>query len=223
VPVITMASIKGGAGKSTLTLVLAGAFAADGYRVDIIDADRAGRLLDWAKGPARRDNITVRSADEHSIQDEIARSKREGANVTLVDVEGTANVTMIFAAGASDLVLIPANPSTLDVTDALKTQKMIRNAGTHAGRTIPHGLVWSRVPSVKSREMALLDKDVADAGLPVLGAVYERTPYKAMFSYSTTLEGLDRTLVPNVEKSIIDAGKLALSAVAFLKTARAAA
>ena len=38
-PVIAMASSKGGCGKSTTALILAGAYAADGYTVHIIDAD----------------------------------------------------------------------------------------------------------------------------------------------------------------------------------------
>lgn len=222
-PVITMASSKGGSGKSTLALVLAGAFAVDDYKVHIIDADRAGRLLDWAKGEFRPANITVSAADEETIQDEIARAKRNGANVVLVDVEGTANLTIAWAAGASDLVLIPANPSTQDVTDALRTQRLLHRSAQNGGRQIPHALVWSRVPSVRSRDMSQLEKQVAEAGLPIIGSVYERTAYKALFSYQTTLDKMDPKEVPALEKSTREAGHLALNAVAFIKSQKAAA
>lgn len=222
-PVITMASSKGGSGKSTLAVILAGAFAADDYKVHIIDADRAGRLIDWAKGDYRPQNITVSAADEDTIQDEIARAKKDGADIVLVDVEGTANLTIAWAAGASDLVLIPANPSTQDVTDALKTQRLLHRSAQNGARQIPHALVWSRVPSVRSRDMAQLEAQVAEAGLSIIGSVFERTAYKAMFSYQTTLDRMDPKEVPALDKSAREAGQLALNAVAFIKSQKAAA
>ena len=47
--VIAAANSKGGCGKSTTILILAGEYAAQGYRVHIIDADPKKRLIRWAQ------------------------------------------------------------------------------------------------------------------------------------------------------------------------------
>lgn len=46
-PVVALASSKGGCGKSTTALILASAIVAAGYKVRIIDADRSARLAKW--------------------------------------------------------------------------------------------------------------------------------------------------------------------------------
>ena len=53
-PVIAFASTKGGAGKSTASLLLAGELAAAGARIVLIDADLSRRpLVAWSKLPGR--------------------------------------------------------------------------------------------------------------------------------------------------------------------------
>ncbi|WP_399677509.1 AAA family ATPase, partial [Xenophilus sp.] len=47
--VIALLNQKGGAGKTTLSTHLAGAFASQGQRVTLIDADPQGSALDWAQ------------------------------------------------------------------------------------------------------------------------------------------------------------------------------
>ncbi|CAD7341784.1 ParA family protein [Sphingomonadales bacterium 56] len=53
-PVVALASSKGGCGKSTTALILASAIVAAGYKVRIIDADRSARLAKWALSTAEQ-------------------------------------------------------------------------------------------------------------------------------------------------------------------------
>jgi chromosome partitioning protein len=208
-PVIALASSKGGCGKSTAALILAGAYAADGYTVHIIDADRSGRLFKWAAFGTKPAAITASQADEKNLRQEVERA-RQVADVVLIDVEGSANTSVAFAIGYADVVIVPANPSAPDVEDAISTVKLVRDMGGVARRTIPHALLWSRVPTaIRSREMEALAAQIRQGRIPVLGRVHERTAYKSLFSYATTLDHVPPAEVPGVEKAKAEAATLA--------------
>ncbi len=51
--IVALLNQKGGVGKTTLSLHLAGELAAHGARVMLIDADPQGSSLDWAEQRAR--------------------------------------------------------------------------------------------------------------------------------------------------------------------------
>src|SRR5437899_12774792 len=51
--IVTLLNQKGGVGKTTLALHLAGAWAAQGKRVTVIDADPQGSALDWSAQRAK--------------------------------------------------------------------------------------------------------------------------------------------------------------------------
>ncbi len=219
-PVIALASSKGGCGKSTTALILAGAFAADGYRVHIIDADRSGRLARWAEVGAKPEAITASRADDKSMRAEIERA-RAAADVVLIDVEGSANMSVALAIGYADAVLVPANPSAPDVEDAIATVALIRDTEGMARRRIPHGLVWSRVPpAIRSREMDALAAQVGEGGIPVVGQVHDRTAYKSLFSFATTLDQLPAGEVPGIPKAQAEAAQLAEAVVDLIRAAQ---
>src|SRR5271169_2035674 len=69
--VILAANCKGGCGKSTTILILAGGYAAQGYQVHVIDADPKKRLVKWAATNAKPKAITVSEANSATIRGEI--------------------------------------------------------------------------------------------------------------------------------------------------------
>jgi len=108
--VIAAANSKGGCGKSTTILILAGEYAAQGCRVHIIDADPKKRLVRWAQAGVKPDRITVSEANVGSMRDEIEKA-RTRAEVVLIDVEGTANAALTLAVAYANLVIVPATIS----------------------------------------------------------------------------------------------------------------
>jgi chromosome partitioning protein len=218
-PVIALASSKGGCGKSTAALILAGAYASDDYTVHIIDADRSGRLFKWASFGSKPASITASQADEKNLRQEVEKA-RKAADVVLIDVEGSANASVAFAIGYADVVIVPANPSAPDVEDAISTVKLVRDMGGVARRLIPHALLWSRVPTaIRSREMDSLEAQIGEGGIPVIGRVHERTAYKSLFSYATTLDHLPQSEVPGVEKAKAEAAILAAAVGELIRSA----
>jgi chromosome partitioning protein len=206
--VIAAANSKGGCGKSTTILILAGEYAAQGYRVHIIDADPSKRLLKWAQVGAKPQSITVSEATAATMRHEI-ESAREAADVVLIDVEGSANAALTLAVAYATLVLVPATISPPDVEDGIATISLIQDMAHASRRQIPHGFLWSNVPpAIRSREMMNLEAQVTEAKIPVIGRIFQRSAFSSLFSFATTLDELPPSEVSGIDKAKADAIRL---------------
>jgi len=206
--VIAAANSKGGCGKSTTILILAGEYAAQGCRVHIIDADPKKRLIRWAQAGVKPDSITVSEATASNMRDEIEKA-RTCAEVVLIDVEGTANAALTLAVAYANLVIVPATISPPDVEDGLATIKLIQDMAHASRRHIPHGFLWSNVPpAIRSREMINLEAQVAEANIAVIAKVFQRSAFAALFSFATTLDQLPPSEVAGIDKAKGDAIRL---------------
>ena len=134
-PVIAFASPKGGAGKTTSSLILATSLVAHtqnpNFRVVIIDGDNNHPHIDWANANAdtlnRPRNLEIMAApSEAMIMDEIKAAKAR-ANFVLVDLEGAATALLTYAITLADFVVVPLQGSKLDGTQARKIVKLMEN------------------------------------------------------------------------------------------------
>jgi chromosome partitioning protein len=200
--VITLASPKGGCGKSTAAIVLAGQFAEQGYRVRIIDADPKQRVARWAAAGTIPESISVITADAKTLVGIIRAAELEN-DVVLIDVEGSANMTVPLAIAHAHYVAIPANPSAADVEDAIETVALVNDIPNTSGRPPVHAVLWTRVPTgFRTREFTALAKQLDEAGIPVCPVVLsERSAYKSLISYGTTLDRLPKDEVPSLDKA----------------------
>src|SRR5262245_30378935 len=113
-PTIVFANPKGGAGKSTSTVILATQLARAGGTVTILDADRNKPIVYWGRLKEIPPKITIEHAtSETTILDEIDAAARKTTFV-LVDLEGTASMMVGLAISQADLVIIPVQGSMLD-------------------------------------------------------------------------------------------------------------
>ena len=172
--VLTVASQKGGSGKTNLVRNLVVHFALDGYTVGLVDADLiqqhsseffANRCREGARDvwTARDDipNISVGIWDRSSSHlpsksvivtpqvdentiGEAIQTLADSVDVVICDLQGTASVAMIYAIHYADLVLIPVQPSNDDLKSAYSTARHVAQAGRSARREIPYRIVISR-------------------------------------------------------------------------------
>src|SRR5258708_21385281 len=114
--IVALLNQKGGVGKTTLALHVAGAWAAQGKRVVVIDADPQGSALDWSEqrakeGLPRLFGVVRLARDTLRVEaPEIARD----FNHVLIDGSSRIAALMRSAMLAADLALVPAQPSPFD-------------------------------------------------------------------------------------------------------------
>lgn len=117
--IFTVAQQKGGAGKTTLAAHLAVAWTAAGKRVAILDIDPQQSLTIWyrlreqAMGDAGA-GLLANQVHGWRVAREVDRLAREH-DIVLVDSPPHAETEARVAIRAADLVLVPVQPSPMDI------------------------------------------------------------------------------------------------------------
>lgn len=122
--IITFATSKGGAGKSTLARNFAAHWINIGMKVAIIDADPQGSIIGRhdPEGPLKE--LIVIAQPEESVSGIIEEIKNN-FDFVLVDTGGFRNRTTVRALVSTNLAIIPLKPSADDVAGALETHQLI--------------------------------------------------------------------------------------------------
>ena len=127
--VLTMAQQKGGAGKTTLVAQLAVAFAAQGRKVALVDIDPQGSLARWfnireAAGKAQTMSLTAVTG----WRAQAAVDKLKASNdLILVDSAPHAEIEAKIAVRVADLIIVPVQPSPLDLWATEPTLALARS------------------------------------------------------------------------------------------------
>jgi chromosome partitioning protein len=218
-PVIVTASSKGGAGKSTMTLILAQALDAMGATVTIIDADPNRPILRWRSGQSASTVEVVGDVTESSII-RVIREHSAVRQFVLVDLEGTANRLVSRAITQADLVLIPLQASALDSNEAGRAVALIKEEEEALdGRTIRFRIIMTRTsPLITTKIEGGIIQALKDAEIPLMQVrLHERQAYKAIFVRKLALSELDET-ISGLPAAIENAERLAEEVVELITT-----
>lgn len=150
---LTIASTKGGVGKSTFTINLATELMRLGHKVAVLDADPQNTISKWNKVReymiSQGENLQplfVASAQGESLI-EIALMKREQGYITLIDSPGVNDSSMRAALLRSDYVITPAPPSPVDLWEVETLIQVVKKLSDIQRRRIPIMLLFNKVPT----------------------------------------------------------------------------
>lgn len=141
--VFTVAQQKGGAGKTTLAAHLAIAWSQTGRRVAVVDIDPQGSLTAWfqarAQAMANAPGLVHSQITGWRTQKEVERLSREN-DVVVIDSPPHAETEAKIAVRVASLVLVPVQPSPMDLWATRPTLELART------EKVPVLLVFNRVP-----------------------------------------------------------------------------
>lgn len=125
--IVSFLNQKGGVGKTTLAVHVADALARRNKKVLLIDADPQGSALDWAAARVGEPLFPVAGLPRASIHKELPNLAK-GYDVVVIDGPPRVYDVARSAIMASDLVLVPVQPSPYDVWAAKEIIDLIVEA-----------------------------------------------------------------------------------------------
>jgi chromosome partitioning protein len=181
--IITLASSKGGVGKSTLTGCLAGVWAADGDTVHIVDLDNNRTVSRWfADAGQRPKNISVSAPDPTGLTEHLADLAAASApDLILIDVAGTYERALTVAVARAHLTLIPASPTEADIYEASRVAHHITSVFQAFDREPLYRLLLNRVQPLSSGAQLFTTLQIVRLQLPRLKTrIMQRAAYEEL-------------------------------------------
>ena len=172
--VITVASRKGGSGKSTLTAHLAAYANKASRRCLLIDADPQGSLTLWHS--LRKSGEPLLRSATRGVDSLIKAARQADLEWVFIDTPPQASGIVNDAINAATLVVIPARPSVFDVDAVKETIAYARE------RRKPYAIVLNGAPprrgNAESPIVATARESLDELKAPVWsGQISHRTTY----------------------------------------------
>lgn len=184
--ILTLLNQKGGVGKTTLAVHIATGLSQRGHRCILIDSDKQGSSLDWAASREEEPHLfSVVGLPKPTLHKEVDKLGRDYAHV-IIDSPPHANDVGRSAIMASDVILIPVQPSPLDIWATEETVKLVKEA-------LPFKEKLKYVFVVNRRIVnTAIGRDVvdtlADFEVPILNShIFQRVAFAESFASGRTV------------------------------------
>ena len=111
---ISILSQKGGAGKTTLAINLAGAAEAAGQSAVVVDLDPQASAKAWSDRRGKENPVVI-SAQAAALSEVLTTAATHGADYAIIDTAPHSETAALTAGRAADLILVPCRASYVDL------------------------------------------------------------------------------------------------------------
>ena len=164
--IITIAQQKGGAGKTSLAAHLAVAFAGLGKSVAAVDIDPQGSLSMWGKQREALelggDKLSLHQISGWRVANEVEKLAKQN-DIVIIDSPPHAETDAKIAVRAAKLVLVPLQPSPMDLWASQATLDMAKAEKRDVL------MVLNRVPP-RARLADTIEEEIGKLGVKVANA-----------------------------------------------------
>jgi chromosome partitioning protein len=212
---LSIASAKGGCGKTTTAILLGAELALNqGYNVALLDSDLNQHASAFGKKAEIKRLTIIPDIDEANVLTALRKAETEN-DLVLIDLPGGSSTLALKALQRSHFVLVPTQASLPDVRDAMKTIAQIDDAQDLARAPIARALIWTRLlPGFESRSARHVRTSLEGQGTDILtSALMERAAFREMHitgrvprqddpgsAASTNVESIAKELLQRLEK-----------------------
>jgi chromosome partitioning protein len=174
--IVSMVSMKGGVGKSTIAVSLAAQWHKEGLKVLVIDADPQGTVAQWGAvaRSAGHDGPEVITLTGANLRRELTR-RAKGIEAVVIDTPPRLATEARSAALVSNLVLVPLGAGPADLWSAKETLTMVAEARA-LRPDLAAGLVLVRIDPRTALGRASVEA-AGKLGLPLLGQIGNRVAF----------------------------------------------
>ena len=182
--VISVLNQKGGSGKTTIATHLARAIQLKGFSVLLVDSDPQGSSRDWA-AVNEENPVPVVGIDRPTIERDLKRIAEK--DYVIIDGAPQAADLAISAIKASDIIIIPVQPSpydiwaTSDLVDLVKQRIEMTDGKLKAVFVVSRTIKGTKI----GKEISVA---LSDYGLPVLEtSITQRVIYPTSASIGSSV------------------------------------
>ena len=184
--IITVATMKGGSGKSTVASCLAVHWHLQGRRPTIIDADPQRSIARLATRERALGGVPVMEDTTENAWKTARRLSATGAPV-IIDTPGFRSATTLGCIAITDFLLVPVKPSPFDVDRMLDTLDVLLKGERPVFRCL---LTQTTRDSVIARHVR---SELTEVGLPLLQSeMMNRVAYPEAALWGATPSLVDR-------------------------------
>lgn len=182
----------------------------------VLDADPNQPIMDWkTQGQSTTSLQVIGGVRETNLMEILDHQQQQ---FIFIDLEGTASVLVSRSIALADFVIIPVQASAVDVRQASKAIRAVRDEEKVAQRSnpdrrIPFRVLMTRTPAPGAPVSSVqqqLEAEIANAGIPRFKtSLAERLAFKAVFVERLSLSELGGYKVGNLEAAYENVHQLA--------------
>jgi chromosome partitioning protein len=201
--IITVAQRKGGVGKTTLAVCLAGELTARNFGVALIDSDPQRSACHWAELGNLEFPVHEIGLETETVASWAKEVKRVQSDIVMIDTAPSER-QLGASIAIADLILVPCTASGLDVEATYRTMRIINAVRQRRASSVSVILIPNRVDR-RTLEGRQLENELRGIGETVSPPVGYRSAFVRAFNTGQSVADMARGAPADLEiKALCD-------------------